>query len=125
MVVDHINGVTVDNRRANLRICLHAENARNRGRARTKKTTKPTSVYKGVHCVPSRTADRSKDSWRANLRVGADMIRLGGFPTEIAAAQAYDEAALKYHGPYARLNLTDNNDVTFWLNSAPSNEATQ
>jgi len=43
--------------------------------------------------------------YRAAICCNGKEIRLGCFVTEIEAAKAYNEAALKYHGEYAKLNV--------------------
>jgi len=93
--VDHINGNTLDNRRANLRICTAAQNSANR-----KKETKRqlTSKYKGVYF----RTDSKK--YRASIRVNKKLISLGSFKTEKEAALAYNKAALKFFGVFAKLN---------------------
>src|SRR5579859_2982316 len=45
IVVDHINGDTLDNRRFNLRLCRQGQNAKNR----SKGSKEMSSKYKGVH----------------------------------------------------------------------------
>jgi hypothetical protein len=92
-VVDHINGNRLDNRRANLRICTHKENSRNR----TKSVGK-TSKHKGVHYE----ADRKR--WRASIRYDGKLICLGRYKSEEAASTAYDNAATKYFGKFAKTN---------------------
>lgn len=91
--VDHIDGNGLNNCRANLRICTSKENNRNAA-----KFKKATSIYKGVwyekHC----------GKWRAHIRVNTKGINLGIFSLEEDAARAYNEAALKYFGKFARLN---------------------
>lgn len=95
-IVDHINGDTLDNRRGNLRITDAAGNSRNAGRRR--KNT--TSVYKGV--IPSQ---RPSMPWRSNIISGGKRYCLGNFPTQEAAARAYDAKALELHGEFARTNV--------------------
>lgn len=90
--VDHINGNGLDNRRANMRLCSGRENARNRiGTAR--------SGYKGVY------QSRHGNRWYASIRAEDRTHRLGAFETPEAAARAYDEAAVRFHGDFARLNF--------------------
>lgn len=98
LVVDHINGDPLDNRRSNLRVCTQGENARNRRKYR------PTaSIYKGVCKNASR-----RNPWVAIITIRRLVIKLGVFETEESAARAYDAAALCLHGPFARLNFGPN-----------------
>ena len=95
LVVDHINGDSLDNRRSNLRICTLAENNRNhRGLA-----SNNTSGFRGVNCVPAH--------WRAFIKVNGVLKQIGRFDCPIKAAKAYDAAALEYHGEFASLNFPD------------------
>jgi hypothetical protein len=96
MVVDHINGNPLDNRRENLRVCSTMENVRNRMKGA--KTT--SSKYKGVYW------NKHKGAWVAKIRVTGrhSQMDLGKFRCEEDAARAYNAAAVKYHGEFARLN---------------------
>ena len=95
LYVDHINGNGLDNRKANLRIATPAQNCQNRG----KYLAGTVSRFKGVMC-------RGKNpSWGASIKANSKEIWLGTFRSEIEAAKAYDRAAKKYHGEFARLNF--------------------
>jgi hypothetical protein len=91
--VDHINGNPLDNRRANLRIATKSENGRNRGAQSNGK-----SRFKGVHY------EKARNKWRAEICVNKRKIYLGRFDSEIDAAKAYNDAAVSFHGEFARLN---------------------
>ena len=93
MVHDHINHNKLDNRRENLRICTHAENARYRRKRRGS-----VSKYKGV-CF-----NKPQGKWQAKIWVDGKNKHLGSFTCEIAAARAYDAAARHYYGEFAVLN---------------------
>jgi len=92
MLVDHINGNTLDNRKINLRLANKRTNAQN---MRPNKNT--TSKYKGV-CWSS-----NRNKWRANIFY-KKQIYIGRFNLEKDAALAYNKSALQYFGEYARLN---------------------
>jgi hypothetical protein len=93
--VDHINGDRLDNRRANLRICLHAENQRNM----QARSDKRTSLFKGVNWA----SDRGK--WRSRLVLNGQEVFDKYFDSEEDAARARDDAAILHHGQFARLNF--------------------
>lgn len=94
MDVDHINGNGLDNRRANLRLCNHAQNMCNRKIHKNNK-----SGFKGVHW------HARLGLWEAQIQVAKKKIYLGCFDDAEVAARRYDAAALLYHGPFARLNF--------------------
>ena len=91
MVVDHINGDGLDNRRANLRVCTQAENVRN---AKPRKGA--TSRFKGV------SWHKTTRKWQARITSGGTLIHLGLFTTEEKAHDAYCNASEKYHGKFGR-----------------------
>lgn len=95
MEVDHINGNKLDNRRSNLRLCTRAENAKNIGAPINNKTG-----YKGVWYVP-----RLKNKYVSAIGKDGHLRHLGCYPTPEAAAAAYNEAAKRLHGEFARLNV--------------------
>ncbi len=93
MQVDHINMDKLDNRRLNLRICTRTEN---KGNIKSYKNS--TSLFKGV------SWDSSRKKWLAQMVKGGKKILMKRFSSEIEAALAYNEAAKKYFGEFARIN---------------------
>jgi len=90
MVVDHINGNGLDNRRSNIRLCTQSQNAFNQ-----RKNIKNVSGYKGVGW------HKQRKKWRAQIRINKKRIDIGHFSTPKLAHEAYIEAAKKYHGDFA------------------------
>lgn len=91
MQVDHINGNVLDNRRVNLRICNNSNNSKNKKMFSTNK-----SGFKGVHF------HAASKLWASQIQVNTRKIWLGSFETPELAYKAYCEAAVKYHGEFAR-----------------------
>ena len=97
--VDHINGHPEDNRRSNLRLATDAQNARNRRKHSTMNGKPPVSQYKGVF--------QNCNNWKACIRVNRKNMYLGTYRMELEAALAYDDAALRHFGEFAKFNFPD------------------
>lgn len=93
VVADHINGDGLDNRRANLRVASRFENMQNR-----RLPSHNSSGFKGVAFCPA------TGRWRAEIYAYGKRHRLGRFDTPELAAAAYDDAARRLHGEFARTN---------------------
>jgi len=91
---DHKDGDGLNNQRSNLRSATHAQNQWNSG-----KTPGCTSRFKGV----TRLKDCAR--WIASIRIDNKTQYLGCFANEAGAARAYDAAARKLFGEFARLNF--------------------
>lgn len=95
MVVDHVNGDTFDNRKANLRVATLSQNALNRMARRGR-----SCEFKGVRHVPKTISRFSATASREGKRT-----RIGCYGSAEEAARAYDDFARAHHGAFARLNF--------------------
>ena len=91
--LDHKNRDTLDDRLENLRIATPSENTRN-----TVHNDMYKNEYKGVHW------SKAHGKFMCYIYLHRRRIHLGFFNDAISAAKKYNEAALKYHGEFARLN---------------------
>lgn len=94
VVSDHINGNGLDNTRSNLRKTTPHQNAMNHGGWKNKKYSKYIGVCK----------DARRGTFCAFIRVNYRQINLGSYRSAKEAALAFNRAAKKYRGKYARLN---------------------
>jgi len=97
LLVDHKNNNSLDNRRNNLRFATRCQNMWNRRKTKTK----TSSRFSGVHF------HKLELRWGVQIQYKGKKIWLGYYDSEIEAAHAYDRAAIKYHGEFARLNFAD------------------
>lgn len=88
--VDHINHNGLDNQRHNIRKCSAGENACN-------KRPFGNSIYKGI--IKCRD-----NKYQAYLTTKGKRVSIGYFETEIEAAEAYNDLAVKFFGEFAYLN---------------------
>lgn len=93
--VDHIDGDKLNNRRDNLRLATVAQNAFNRGRP-----AHNTTGYKGVY----RNSVGNLKPYQAAITIDGRKIYLGSYHDPRDAARAYDRAAHRVAGPFARGN---------------------
>ena len=96
MVIDHIDGSRANNCRANLRVCTHAENQRNRRKKRDS-----ASAFKGVGYL------KNCRRCHAKLVFEGRTVWLGHFDSEPEAARAYDRKAVELFGEFAHLNFPE------------------
>lgn len=90
MVVDHINGNKLDNRKSNLRVCTIAENVRHRV-----SSSNNDSGNLGVFF------DKRINKWCSKLFYNGKNYYLGSFETKEQAIDARRHAEIKYFGEFA------------------------
>jgi hypothetical protein len=90
LLVDHINGDSLDNRRCNLRIANKSQNAANGVLRRDS-----TNPFKGI------CRSKSGNAWVARIRSMGKQIHLGTFRTAEDAHEAYKKAAKVVFGEFA------------------------
>lgn len=100
--VDHVNGDSFDNRRANLRFATYAENARN-----CKVYKNNTTGYKGVQ--------RRGRGFSVEIQYNRKRLTAPGFDTAEEAAAFYNDVTGKLFGDYARPNLLSPETESDWL----------
>lgn len=88
--IDHINHVTTDNRKCNLRIVTGSQNCFNKD-----KTIINTSGYRGV------SFDKSRNKWRAFIVCEGKYHNLGRYSLIEDAISARKSAEIKLFGEYA------------------------
>lgn len=92
MQTDHIDGNKLNNTRSNLRNVTVSQNQMNSVRKNG------NSQYKGV-CFHKRD-----EKFQTNINIGSKQIFVGSYKDEKIAAMAYNLAAIKYFGKFARIN---------------------
>ncbi len=92
--VDHIDSNGLNNQRCNLRLCKRSGNCRN-----ANVRSDNTSGFKGV------SFNKRNNKFRAYIMCNKVNRHIGYFSSAKAAAYAYDRAAKKFHGKFAKLNF--------------------
>ncbi len=91
---DHENRDTLDNRRENLRPATSSQNACN-----AKMRSDNSSGFKGVY------RQKNCNKWMAAIRTSNNLVKLGYYHDPAMAALAYDLAAIRLNGSFARVNV--------------------
>ena len=81
LIVDHINGNGLDNRRENLRTLTTQQNCQNK-----KKKSGTSSIYKGLTKVKQKTSDK----YIVAIKYNHKRVHIGSFSNETEGAKAYD-----------------------------------
>jgi hypothetical protein len=96
MPLDHIDGNKLNNRPSNLRLATPSQNARNRSAQ-----AQSSSRFLGVS---RRTKKRRSPVYEAVIWADGEQEYLGQYPCEKEAALAYNIAAARLHGDFAKFN---------------------
>ena len=92
--VDHIDGDGLNNLRSNLRMATNLQNQFNKPKQKNNKLG-----YKGIGW-----SNKYRVKYMARICFNKVQIYLGSFESKIEAAKAYNKAAKRYFGKFARLN---------------------
>lgn len=90
--VDHIDRNGLNNCRTNLRLATPSQNLYNQKRRRDN-----TSGCKGIYW------NKQNKKWDVRIHVNSERIYLGFYDDLNEAKEVYRQAALKYHGEFARV----------------------
>ena len=91
--IDHKDGNPKNNSIENLRACTQSQNNANTGINKVN-----TSGYKGV------TWNKSCGKWHAQIKDHKKRVYLGVYDDIKEAAKAYDDAAIRIYGEFAKTN---------------------
>jgi len=119
ILIDHVNLNKLDNQKSNLRFCTSSQNS-----IHMPKSRKTKSGFKGVFYYPWNCKSRP---WQVGIGVNRKYKYIGAFATVEEAAEAYNKAAIKYHGEFAYLNkipLLAEANVKDWVGVVGSNLTT-
>lgn len=100
--VDFWNSNGLDNRRRNLRPCTGTQNNANRN-SRAK-----VSGFKGIYFTRGRDL---KKPYRVTIMRNGRSVYLGHYATAEEGARAYDLAAIRIFGAFAKLNFPTNGAI--------------
>lgn len=92
LVIDHINGNGLDNRRKNLRFCKNGQNLCNRGPQKSNKL--------GIKNI---WFDSDRERFCVDVSFDGKRVFRGRYKTLDQAIVKRDEALLKFHGEFANL----------------------
>ena len=104
-LIDHLDGIRLNNQRSNLRLCTKQENNWNQRKTKNQRTSK----YKGV-CL-----DKGRNKFRSTISLNNNQIWIGYFDTETEAASAYDEKARELFGKFGRFNFPKENEQSVFI----------
>ena len=96
--VDHIDGNGLNNQKTNIRNCTRSQNLYNQYR-------KNSCGFKGIRKIVINCSKKTYCYYVSRIMVMGKGYYLGCFKTPTSAAIAYNNAAIKYHKGFAKLNI--------------------